>query len=380
MDFVNAGQFKDHRYPNVLAGYDQYPGTNGDPNEALGTLWYHDHRMDFTAQNTYKGLSGFYLLFDDRDSGNETDTNPAAFRLPSGAYDIPLLFADKSFDSNGQLYFDLFNTDGILGDKFLVNGVIQPFLRVAQRKYRFRLLNSGPSRFYEFSLSNGMPFTQISNDGNLLEAPLQRQSIRLSVAERADVVVDFTNVPDRTEIILLNRLEQEDGRGPTDKILPVRESMQIMKFIVDGKLPKTDPSRVPATLRRLPPVNTGARVRTFKFERTNGQWAINGELFDPDSATVRVPKGGEEIWVFQNSSGGWQHPGHIHFEEFQILSRNGNPPPPWERSRKDVLRLGFNEEVRIFMRFRDFAGKHVMHCHNTLHEDDSMMLRWDIVG
>lgn len=81
-DFFEVGQFRDHHYPNVLAGYDAFP-PKGDVRETLGTLWMHDHRQEFTAPNVYKGLAGFYFLFDERDSGNETDTSPGAFRCPA---------------------------------------------------------------------------------------------------------------------------------------------------------------------------------------------------------------------------------------------------------------------------------------------------------
>jgi FtsP/CotA-like multicopper oxidase with cupredoxin domain len=143
-DFFNSGKFYDQVYPNVLAGFSQQFPPNGDPREAMSTLWYHDHRVDFTSQNVYKGLAGFYLLFNDKDTGNEA----TGFRLPSGEFDVPMIFADKVFDQNGLLFFDLFNFDGILGDKFTVNGKIQPFFQVHPRKYRLRWLNGGPSRFY----------------------------------------------------------------------------------------------------------------------------------------------------------------------------------------------------------------------------------------
>ena len=106
-----------------------------------------------------------------------------------------LIFTDKLFDSTGQLYFDQFNNDGFLGDRFLVNGKIQPTFKVARRKYRFRMLDGSPSRFYEFFLSNGQSFTQISNDGNPLPAPVTVQSVRLAVAERKDVIIDFSQLP-----------------------------------------------------------------------------------------------------------------------------------------------------------------------------------------
>src|SRR5207245_8366758 len=119
-----------------------------------------------------KGLVGFYLLFDELDSRDETDHNPQAFRLPSGEFDIPLVFADKRFTRDGELFFNPFNLEGFIGDKFTVNGVIQPFLKVAGRKYRFRLLDVGPSRFYERCLSSGQPFALIATHGNQLPAPL----------------------------------------------------------------------------------------------------------------------------------------------------------------------------------------------------------------
>jgi hypothetical protein len=138
LDFFEIGHFYDQHYPNVLAGFASTNEPNGDINESLSTLWYHDHRVDFTSQNTYKGLVGFYLLFNQFDTGNEE----TGFRLPSyPQFDIPLAFADKFFDDSGELAFDLFNLDGILGDKFLVNGTVQPFFQVQPRRYRFRLLD-----------------------------------------------------------------------------------------------------------------------------------------------------------------------------------------------------------------------------------------------
>ena len=377
-DFYEVGTFKDHHYPNVLAGYDAYP-LKGDVREALSTLWYHDHRMEFTAPNVYKGLAGFYLLFDERDSGNENDPNPNAFHLPSGEFDVPMIFADKRFDASGQLFFDQFDLDGFIGDKFTVNGKIQPYFKVARRKYRLRLLNAGPSRFYEFFLSNGQPFVQISNDGNLLPKPLTRTSIRLGVAERADVIVDFSQIPLGTQVFLQNRLKQTSGRGPATRDAIQSPGTSVLRFDVERDA--ADPSQVPATLRALPPynVNEAVATRTFNFQNQNGAWTINNKFFDANVARFTVKKGTAEVWTLKNSFGDWSHPIHIHFEEFQIISRNGVAPPADEMSRKDVVRLSPNEEVKIFIRFRDFTGRYVMHCHNAIHEDHAMMLRFDIV-
>src|SRR6516164_8320954 len=216
-DFYTSGHFCDQYYPNVLAGFNSDHEPNGDINESLATLWYHDHRVDFTSQNTYKGLVGFYCLFNQFDTGDEG----TGFHLPSfPQFDIQLAFADKVYDPlSGLLSFDLFTLDGILGDKFLVNGAIQPFLQVKPRRYRFRLLNTGPSRFYEFFLTDlnspnaQNPFWVIANDGNLLPNPVQVKSVRIGVAERVDIIIDFSQYAGRT-IYLENRLRQINGMGP----------------------------------------------------------------------------------------------------------------------------------------------------------------------
>jgi FtsP/CotA-like multicopper oxidase with cupredoxin domain len=377
--------FSDAHYPNALAGFsgDFFP--TGDPCEMMSTLWYHDHRVGFTAPNVYKGLTGFYLLFDDRDTGDET----TGFGLPSGAFDVPMALADKAFDAQGQLFFDLFAFDGILGDKLTVNGKIQPFFQVHPRRYRLRWLNVGPSRFYQLFLTDPadpgrvVPFTLIAADGNLLPASQPVTSVELVAAARVDVIVDFSQVPHGSSLILENRLEQTGGRGPTGKILPAGQGDALMRFdVVLGAV--EDPSRPPPYTFFEAPRPTAAelaaaRVRTFRFERGNGQWQVNGALFDCDTVIAEVPAESDEVWVFQSSSGGWEHPVHVHQEECLLLSRNGLAPTPAEVGRRDVLRLGPGEELRTFRRFRDFVGRYPIHCHNVLHEDHEMMARFDIV-
>jgi len=384
-DFFEIGQFYDHHYPVVLAGFASDHPPNGDINESLSTLWYHDHRVDFTAQNIYKGLAGFFLIFNDQDTGDET----TGFHLPSGQFDIPMMLTDKVFDSNGQLFFDLFNLDGILGDKFLVNGKIQPFLHVHPRRYRFRWLDSGPSRFYQIfltdlnNLSAHNMFWQIANDGNLMPMPVQIESARIGVAERVDVIIDFSQFAGKT-IYLENRLEQQDGTGPTGDIPPAGGGNLLLQIIVD--LPAVaDNSVDPAThpqFYSLPSTTPAPRVtRTFEFDNSNGGWTINDRFMDCNEPRFTVQQNTVEHWILINSSGGWQHPIHIHFEEFQILSINGHRPPTSplvQTGRKDVVRLEFDSTVELFFRFRDFLGRYPMHCHNTVHEDHAMMLRWDI--
>jgi FtsP/CotA-like multicopper oxidase with cupredoxin domain len=405
-DFYGNGSFCDQHYPNVLAGFASTNPPTGDINESLSTLWYHDHRVDFTSQNTYKGLLGFYLLFNQFDTGDET----TGFHLPSyPQFDIPLAFADKVFDTqHGTLAFDLFNLDGILGDKFLVNGKIQPFFQVQPRRYRFRLLDTGPSRFYQFFLTDLQntgavnPFWVIANDGNLLPNPVQVQSVRIGVAERVDVIIDFRPFAGRT-IYLENRLRQINGMGPvppqgflpnqiecTDAngnvlsdILPAGQGNQLLQFQVSGT-PVSDGSVDPATnptFYQLPSTNVTPRItRTFKFDRLNGQWSINGQFMDCGHFRFLVQQNSVENWILFNATGDWTHPIHIHLEEHQILSRNRAPPTlAVERSRKDVTQLHPNERVLLFFRFRDWLGKYPIHCHNVVHEDHAMMGIWNVV-
>jgi FtsP/CotA-like multicopper oxidase with cupredoxin domain len=405
VDFYGIGNFCDQYYPNVLAGFNSDHAPNGDINESLSTLWYHDHRVDFTAQNTYKGLVGFYLLFNQFDTGNET----TGFRLPSfPQFDIPLAFADKVYDpTTGLLAFDLFNLDGILGDKFLVNGKIQPFFNVQPRRYRFRLLDTGPSRFYQFFLTdlNNLgatnPFWVIANDGNLLPVPVQVQSVRIGVAERVDIIIDFSQFAGKT-IYLENRLNQLNGQGPVDEFGPNGTSQEctlvsgttipsilaagqgnlLLQFNVAGGK-AVDNSLPPSQQKfyQLPSTEVEPdAVRTFKFDRLNGQWSINGQFMDPNTFRFTVQQNSVENWILMNLSGDWTHPIHIHLEEHQILSRNRQRPTlPIESSRKDVTQLHPNERVKLFFRFRDWVGKYPIHCHNVVHEDHAMMALWHVL-
>jgi FtsP/CotA-like multicopper oxidase with cupredoxin domain len=369
-DFNDAGTYRDHHYCAFPAG--------NDPAQIMNTLWYHDHRQDFTAQNTYRGLTGFALWFDSLDSGNENDTNPVALRMPSGQFDVPMVFHDKVFDQNGLLYMDILNTDGILGDRYTVNGVIQPFFQVQPRKYRFRLLNGGPSRFYTFALSGGAKFVQCSNDGCLFPKPVAVNNCTIAVSERVDVIVDFSNFAGQS-IYLLNQAEQLTGRGPSGNLLTPGD--QVMRFDV-GMNASPDNSQIPTAMRPLPLVDLTKVVkeRLFRFDYFSGSWIVNGKVFDTNRIDADPRQGDSEIWTIRNEGRQWSHPIHIHFEEHMILSRNGVPivPGSVENCRKDVIFLHPEEEVRVFFTFRDFLGHYPMHCHNTVHEDHAMMMRWQI--
>ncbi|TFZ02524.1 bilirubin oxidase [Ramlibacter henchirensis] len=418
--FRRGGHF-DYAYPLTEPGFFSDTANHGRHHERASTLWYHDHFLDFTAPNVYRGLAGFFLVFDNpnvdaadpnqasiteqtRDTGDENNAakTPNALRLPSGEFDVPLVLQEKTFNANGQLVYDVFNTDGFLGQNYLVNGMVQPYLAVKRRKYRFRVLNGSNARIYHLFLAdrNGRtyPMTQIATEGGLLSRPVRRPSFLLAMAERVEVVIDFNEFPfpQFSEVYLVNRAAQDDGRGPrgTFERPELFSGTRLLKFVLEDVVP--DPSQVPAVLRPFPTVPAqelaAARRRTFEFDRTNGQWAINGRLAGDLSRVSANPSiGVGEIWRLVNKSGGWWHPIHVHHEFMRVLRRNGRLPfdgtgndfgQSVERdgvARKDTILLGPNSEVEVFVRFEDYRGPFVFHCHNMEHEDHQMMARFDVV-
>jgi FtsP/CotA-like multicopper oxidase with cupredoxin domain len=405
-----------HHYCMAYAGFDLKKGipakwidpvTGGDKREALTTLFIHDHRPEFTAANVYKGMVAMVRCFDEDDTGDET----TGWQLPSGAYDVPLILADKQFDPDtGELAFNQFSIDGWLGDKLTVNGKIQPYMEVKRRKYRFRILNGGPSRFYNLVLRKdgvSQTFDQITKSGNLLPRTLQDvTSVDLWVAERSDIVIDFRKFKKGDKLYLSNNLVMmADGRG-IDRgktTNPDSVTNQILEFRVGAAA--EDPSRVPAAFRPLPSVNMNevVKIREWVLGRQNGMWTINGKLWDPDidhspefmlNPTNKVRRNSAEVWKIRSTSGGWDHPMHIHFEEGIIFTQNGVAVPEANRYRTDIYRMGGTQrvdEIEVFLRFRDFpdpaygkktpdTGRYVMHCHNTMHEDHAMMATWNIVA
>jgi FtsP/CotA-like multicopper oxidase with cupredoxin domain len=384
-DFHNPGFFRDNHYPNVLAG--------DDPREAMNTLWYHNHRADFTSQNTYRGLAGMYLMFDNKDTGNENDTSPTALRLPSGygVYDIPLILSSKTFCPDGRLFGGPNGgTAPAGGDKFCVNGAVQPYLEVKRRKYRFRILNTGPARVWTLRLDPDRQFKVIATDGNLLEHPINSPTLNIGAAERYDFVLDFSDTQIGDHIYLRNNATMNVGGTPPDPLPPNLNNI-VMEFRVTGDA--EDNSQVPETLCEYPPINLDEVVQTriWTFDFVGGVFQINGKIFDENRSDAQVQKNTAERWILRSSlpAAGWVHPVHIHFEEFRVLSRGlpvelggpgPQPPPPLETGRKDVIQLRGRDQVEIFMRFRDFKGKYLIHCHNMNHEDTTMMVRWDIVG
>ena len=244
------GTFYDYRWSTTLARRDKIntaatdnrasgPNGNGglvrvagDFRELQGTLWAHDHRFFFTAENVYKGNLGMVNYYSGPDRGNEQLVDGVNLRLPSGRlldygnidFDVNLVISDAATQPNGQLFFDTFTTDGFLGDLPLVNFAYAPYMNVLPRKYRFRILNACMSRFFQFCISSPnnqkVPFKFIANDGNFVVNPITLTTLdHQGIAERYDIVVDFSTFPIGSRLKLVNLLEmRDDGRGPKDTL------------------------------------------------------------------------------------------------------------------------------------------------------------------
>ncbi|WP_436761556.1 multicopper oxidase family protein [Streptosporangium sp. V21-05] len=339
--------------------------------QRAATLWYHDHRMDFTAPQVWRGLAGFMIVGDDEDD---------ALPLPRGERDVPLMICDRAFEEDGSFRYPAADPsllvsagveaaymEGVEGDVILVNGAPWPVLEVSNTRYRLRLLNASNARRYRLELTPGGRFVQVGSDAGLLAAPVSHQAITMAPAERFDVVVDFSAYPVGTEVTMVNTL----GTGP---------ARDVMRFRVTRRA--REDSAVPGRLAAFEPAvrSSAAASRLFDFRRTGqgpeASWTINGLPFRPGSPLARPRLGTTEVWRL---TGDFHHPVHVHMAHFQVLSRNGRVPAATDGGWKDTVDVHPYEVVEVLVRFEGFRGRYMMHCHNLEHEDMAMMADFEVV-
>ena len=354
------------------------PGTTWSPDftikQQAATLWYHPHAMGLTGEQVYHGLAG--LVYIEDEVSDQLDI-PKTY----GVDDIPLVIQDRRFFANGQFAYvqnmhDVMN--GVIGNYLLVNGVMQPTLKVPGRLVRLRLLNGSNSSIYRIGFSDHRVFHVIASDGGFLETPAAMNSIVLSAGERAEVLVDFA--------VGGTSLQVEQMKGG---------SFTAMRITTNTD--KAGPARVPTHLRTLDriPESEASGVREFIMETMamgggrmgmgmmGRRLTINGKKMDINRIDERVKLGSTEIWEITNRSAmmmSMPHSMHLHDVQFQILSRNGQLPPPHERGRKDTVLIMPGETVRIISRFHDYTGVYMYHCHLLEHEDDGMMGQFEVVA
>ncbi|MFB6614046.1 multicopper oxidase family protein [Streptomyces sp. NPDC085524] len=345
MDTFGPGTSRTYTYPN------QQPGA---------ALWFHDHAHHMESEHVFRGLSGMYLL---------SDETERALPLPAGQYEVPIALRDARFDEAGQLVYQM---DDVFGrTTILANGRPSPYFEVAARKYRFRLLNSSNMRFFQLRLSDGGQMIQIGTDGGLLERPFTTDTVGLSPAERADVVIDFSRYPVGTKIVLENTL----GPGTPDQV------GKVLRF--DVVRTAADPSRVPDALRTLPALRTATVQRNIVLSmdedgREEPRGLMDGQEWDYQRIDQTIAHGTSEIWTVTNANKIIPHNFHMHLVQFRVLERNGAPVAPAEAGLKDTVRLFPGETVKLHATFDTYRGTYVYHCHLLDHSAMGMMANFRV--
>ncbi len=365
-DWIVPGKSALYHYPNK---------------QDAAMLWYHDHAMGINRLNIYAGLFGAFVIRD----GVEDPLN-----LPTGKYEIPLMISDRFFTPEGQLYYPVSGKANaqwvpeVFGDAILVNGKIFPYLDVAARKYRFRVLNASNARFYHLSFANGATFSQIGTDQGLLPAPVPLKALMIAPGERVDLVVDFSS-----------------HRG--EELILKSDAVVLMQFRV-SRDQVNDTSSLPATLRPVPkiPESQAVKTRLLSLDEYVNRVAepvlmlLNGTYWH-QPITEKPVLNTTEIWTLINPTDD-SHPIHLHLVRFQILDRRrfetsaymgkrelkftGEPEPPdaSEAGWKDTVRAQPGMVTRIIVHFEGYAGRYVWHCHILEHEDNEMMRPYEVMA
>jgi spore coat protein A len=432
----------------------QYPNT-----QRASTLWYHDHTLGMTRVNVYAGPAGFFLIrggpegddavVDSRSGTTAILPSPAPKendRFPSNKtyYEIPIAVQDRSFNDDGSLFYPDTRTlfDDIVGDyipegefspiwnpeffgnMLIANGNTWPFQVVEQRRYRFRFLNGCQSRFLilDFSGIPGVEAWQIGNEGGFLAAPVNLTAdhdgrLLMGLAERADVIVDFTNVPVGNHVLGNIGPDEPFGGGiPGIDFEPADPAStgQVLQFRV---VPTTapDPTTPPEflVLPAISPLPPESVTRPLALiEKSAVGFDANGNPVDgpvaallgtsdggvpveyewADPVTDNPAVGSTEVWEFVNITAD-AHPMHVHEIAFEVVNREGlvhdpeapdeivvplqpdgdvSGPEAWETGRKDTVIAYPGQVTRVRATFAT-AGQYVWHCHIVEHEDNEMM-------
>ena len=304
------------------------------------TLWYHPHMMGATARQVYRGLAGLFVIDDDA-------TDKLGLPAEYGLDDVPLIVQDRKFDDRAQFVYEepskdppgwLDNPVGMLGDTILVNGTRAPFLEVPARLVRLRILNGSNARRFNFGFADNRPFHQIATDGGLLEHPVGRTRLLLAPGERAEILLDLSQVNER--LTLMSYAVRDDVDRTTNflqRVLASRSDeneefriLEIRPRRMNGKS-----GVMPDRLATMPALDGSAAVTTRRVM-----------LPTPVDETATVSD--IERWEIVNASIAY-HPFHIHGLQFRVLDRNGKPAPSYEQGWKDTLLVGPSETVRLIV-------------------------------
>jgi len=379
-----------------------------------GMYWYHTHAFNLTAKQAYYGLAGIFMVEDDDDAVLRN-----TLQLEPGVTEVPLLIQDKQFNSSGELTYSgnpmQRSMMGQLGDTILVNLTPQPQLDIANRLYRFRILNGSNSRIYRLAFihrGKALPYAIIGTDAGLLDRPYTVQEVFLAPAERVDILFDATQLRTGEELLLkslaFDAMEADmmsgmggmnggmsgsGGMGGTSGMggssLALGAEFEIMKLAVTSHVPAA-PFEPPSKLSTVARIDTrGAALRNIRLTTQRMRWLINGESFNMDSFPIQSRSNTVELWDIENARMSMPHPMHMHGFSFQVVERRNSPAQvrkvAQDASGRSVTDLGWKdtilvwpgETVRIAIDFtNDFKGDqiYVFHCHNLEHEDQGMMV------
>ena len=388
---------------DAIASGDKYKYDFTVRNRA-GTYWYHPHPDGLTSKQAYLGMASFFIVEDDDELRLRRHLD-----LVPGHTDIPLVLQDKRFDASGAVLYNPTEEEkfmGFLGDTILANLTVKPYLDVATRIYRFRLLNGSNARTYRLALvtpDGNFPFSLIGTDGGLLPKPASVTELFLSPGERADILVDLSGLMVGESLHLkslpfdpMDNEQMADGMVDQPSMgLANGEEFYIMKLNVKRKIHYH--CRIPDHLSLVDPLNvSAAMMRQMNLAQVGPdvmKWSINGETFDLNRISFEVERNSVEVWEIMNDMMGMPHPMHIHGFQFQVLDRQGSPQQtaslavdgnrlPTDLGWKDTVLIWPGETVRIAIDFSiPYPGpqQYVFHCHNLEHEDEGMMVNYKVI-
>lgn len=352
-------------------------------NERPGTYWYHPHPHGATAAQAYQGLAGMLVVADGQD---------AARGLPTGERDLALILADKRVAAGKLAVYAPTSLDvmtGWLGNAILVNGVVQPTAQVEAAVLRLRLLNASNARILNIALADGNPVWLIATDGGLLDAPVSITHALLAPGERIEILLDLRARAGQT-VRLVSAAFALMGTGMMGSAAPAQgTAFELMRFVVSGSAPSL-PGSIPPSFAPIirHDVATATAMRSFGLTgsmmgmmgvASGAQHRINGLVYEGTRTDFSVAVQTLHHWEFVNNS--FQpHPMHVHGGQFQVVARNGNAGARWatDMGWKDTVLVPPGESLRIALNFA-IQGRYVLHCHNLEHEDDGMMLNFNVI-
>jgi FtsP/CotA-like multicopper oxidase with cupredoxin domain len=325
-----------------------------------GTYWYHPHQHHRTRDQVVKGLYGAIIV------------RAADDPLP-GLPEKLLILADNRFLAGGSLDIPdphsaqgrVDRENGREGDVLFVNGQVMPALTIRSGEVqRWRVVNASAARVYRLVIP-GHRFLHVGNDGGLFERPVETDEILVASSERVELLVRGTGVPgSRTTLQALTYDRYVPQTRPADWRLT--RDLLTVRYADEPPVPTTVP--LPATLRRVTPLDTADATSTRVMVLTQG--FINGKAMDLGRVDATTTLGATEIWQIENLVG-MDHPFHLHGFRFQVLDIDGVPMP--YRSWKDTVNVPKHATVRFIVRFDDYPGRWMFHCHILDHEDHGMM-------